>query len=240
MFVLSLCFLWICKSNLGHACVCTCVFVNVYIHAYAFRCISVHMHIYARVLVSAWMCECMHCTWGVFVQMNAYMSKCTCVCKQACMYLYKCVFRCACTHTCICICACVPRLHFMDNSSCLVVMGTTVLKMLNWIPLHVGQKNQKGERELNNRHIWGLKAEAENHGLVKNWTGTNQPEVCPTRGAPGLGSGPQSRFFPSPSWPFPSFMLSNHLPSFLSPFSFPLLLLGLRPFCFWPISQHNN
>ena len=226
MFVLTLCFLWICKTNLGHACVHTCVFVNayMYIYAYAHRCISVQMHMYACV----WVHECVNvrmCTWGcLYIWMWMWVNAHVCVSRHTCT---KCVFRCACTHTCVSICACVLRLHFMDNSSCLVVMGTTVLKMLNWIPLHVGQKNQKGERELNNRHIWGPKAEAEHHGLGKNWTGTNQPEVCPTYGATGLGSGPQSRFFPSPSWPFPSFMLSNHLPSFLGPFSFPLLLLGL-------------
>lgn len=106
------------------------------------------------------------------------------------MYLYKCVFRCACTHTCTCICACVPRLHFMDNSSCLVVMGTTVLKMLNWIPLHVGQKNQKGERELNNnRHIWGPRAEAENHGLGRTGQAQTSQKYVLLMGPLGLAQG---------------------------------------------------
>lgn len=202
-------------------CFCECMYICICTRVYI--CADAHVCMCERERTNVRMYACVHggclyiwmCMW---VNAHVYVSRHTCT---------KCVFRCACTHTCMSICACVPRLHFMDNSSCLVVMGTTVLKMLNWIPLHVGQKNQKGESELNNRHTWGPKAEAEHHGLGKNWTGTNQPEVCPTYGAPGLGSGPQSRFFPSPSWPFPSFMLSNHLPSFLGPFSFPLLLLGL-------------
>lgn len=112
------------------ACLCmyVCAFVQKHMHACACRCMSVHIHMHS----------CLHMWVHVCVNACVYMWKYTAhicitnahvfVCGCGCI----CVCVCGCAYVCmhVCLCACVPMLHFTDNSSCLVVMGTTVLKML--------------------------------------------------------------------------------------------------------------
>lgn len=109
----------------------------------------------------------------------------------------------------ICMCACVTMLYFTDNSSCLVVMGTTVLKM--WIPLHVGQRNQKRESSVTNTSR-APKAKAGNCELRIRQVPTG-PRYSPILRISPLCQGlyPNSLNLSI----FPSFMLSgNFLPFF--------------------------
>lgn len=66
----------------------------------------------------------------VFVSAVIYACECACVCESGCAVLMH-ISTHMYSHTCkhIGMCACVTMLFFTDNSSCLVVMGTTVLKM---------------------------------------------------------------------------------------------------------------
>lgn len=130
-------------------CACMC-----FVYVYTWICI--HMERYTCGYAGIYRCMCVFVSAWLYMHVNVhvYMWKGCTVLMHVSTHMYS--------HTCthIYMCACVTMLFFTDNSSCLVVMGTTVLKM--WIPLHVGQRKQKREGSVTNTSR-APKAKAENH-----------------------------------------------------------------------------
>lgn len=164
-------------------------------------------------------CECIHVWMHVCICGCARVHVWVCACVSEYVRIRVCVYLCAHVHICMCVRMCAHatfhRQHFL-----LGCYGNHSSKNVKLNPTPCGPEKPK-ERMLSDRYIWVPRAEADNHGLSENWTGTDQPEAWPQSWGPMAwirASG--LRLLISPSWPFPSFMFSNYLPSFLFPFSF--------------------
>lgn len=131
------------------------------------------------------------------------------------------MYLCAHVHICMCVRMCAHatfhRQHFL-----LGCYGNHSSKNVKLNPTPCGPEKPK-ERMLSDRYIWVPRAEADNHGLSENWTGTDQPEAW----SHGLDQGlrPVSSHL---SLLTLSQLHVLQLPSFLPlPLLFSFLLLGL-------------
>lgn len=127
------------------------------------RCNPVHTYMCKAVVC---ICECTRvCTYSCLWECGYIVSASECICVSARVQAHAYVSKCR--------CACVPMLHFTDNSSCLVVMGTTVLKMLNHLNPTPCRPDKPRERAQCQTHL-GSQSSGSIACDCENWTGPSK------------------------------------------------------------------